>query len=447
MSWYTELKIGKHDWSWYKTLPAEVPILFLKRHKMERGLCSKGGSSTAQGKRGFVGFYSTVAGVKHTLDSLGLTRKFFESLYHEYRDSVAGEALSNLDDAKRTLGYFKKRGKMPKGPGLRLKDVQRWKRQIEIGNASSDFGAAVALINELGPYEWKLANTDATAILPVFRYDIYDIPRLSFSAKTIKNMIPASLLGSFIENANRHLPEIGFLMEVRVVLESYKASTSVRLDLSEWQEETGWDINEVLSYAIETLSEKVNAYQRTFDAILGGQETIRLEIARKSLHDKWERASQSKLSNYEKGHRLELFLATIIEAVRGLQIVRKNVRTETQELDLVVKNVVRGIFWQSLNSPFILIECKNWSQPVGTSEARVFESKLRQAGPRFGLGIFVATNGVTGPFSQHLASIRREGITAVVITNNDIGDLLSSTNVKVAEWLEELITNQVTLGS
>jgi hypothetical protein len=58
-------------------------------------------------------------------------------------------------------------------------------------------------------------------------------------------------------------------------------------------------------------------------------------------------------------------------------------------------------FWNDLDLrgfPFLprilLVECKNWSRPVGSEEVSWFDRKLESRGLEF--GILVATNGITG---------------------------------------------------
>jgi hypothetical protein len=126
--------------------------------------------------------------------------------------------------------------------------------------------------------------------------------------------------------------------------------------------------------------------------------------------------------------------------------VGKTIRTEAEELDLILKNDISGTFWSSLNSPFIYVECKNWATPVGIPEARIFESKMRQNGPYCRIGIFVALNGTTKPFREHISAIKRDGIGVAIITRDDFQKLLRSPDFDTTQWLEDILTRYLSHG-
>jgi hypothetical protein len=127
-------------------------------------------------------------------------------------------------------------------------------------------------------------------------------------------------------------------------------------------------------------------------------------------------------------------------------VLSKNLLTETQELDLVLKNTSNNDFMRSLNTPFILVECKNWSSPVGVAEARVFESKYREAGKKVNLGIFIALNGVTKPFKRHLNNLIRDDVNLIVIDDEKINNYLYSEKLDIGIWLEKIISKQFILN-
>ena len=120
-------------------------------------------------------------------------------------------------------------------------------------------------------------------------------------------------------------------------------------------------------------------------------------------------------------------------------------RNHKDAFDLIIKNNISSPFIQSINSPIFLVECKNWTNPVGVEEARVFESKIRELGKRANLGIFVALNGVTPPFKKHINNLKRENYTILVITNREIEELTTSYNLDANEWIESIISNQMIL--
>jgi hypothetical protein len=96
-----------------------------------------------------------------------------------------------------------------------------------------------------------------------------------------------------------------------------------------------------------------------------------------------------------KGKALEDMVCYLFSQVPGVAITRRNILNafDTEEIDVALWNdghVTGFYFLQNL----ILVECKNWSKPVGSEEVNWFDTKLRSRGLDF--GILVATNGITG---------------------------------------------------
>src|SRR5437762_7388870 len=104
---------------------------------------------------------------------------------------------------------------------------------------------------------------------------------------------------------------------------------------------------------------------------------------------------ENTLTHYHKGKTLEDFICFLFEAVPGITAKRnkKNV-FETEEVDIFLWNEFSpGGLPSPAFPPWILIECKNWSQKVSSSEVSWFDTKLRDRG--LSLGILVATQGIT----------------------------------------------------
>lgn len=81
--------------------------------------------------------------------------------------------------------------------------------------------------------------------------------------------------------------------------------------------------------------------------------------------------------------------------IPGVTVVAQNAVDvfECQELDVVLQNdaLPNGLMGFD---PEILVECKNWTDPVGSAEVAWFDTKLRCRGLRHGL--LVSMNGITG---------------------------------------------------
>jgi len=108
------------------------------------------------------------------------------------------------------------------------------------------------------------------------------------------------------------------------------------------------------------------------------------------IQEKWKETLTIDDSN-KKGKALEELLVLIFSTVEGF-VPSHRVKTETEEIDVSVRNESKDSFWLKF-TPFILVECKNWSTDCGKDEVVSFRSKLVN---RFGLsrlGFLVSING------------------------------------------------------
>jgi branched-chain amino acid aminotransferase len=139
-------------------------------------------------------------------------------------------------------------------------------------------------------------------------------------------------------------------------------------------------------------------------------------------------ACLSAETNDEKKRTLETLGAMLVEMIEGLKVVDMNVITKTEEIDILVKNESRDPFWQRFSTPF-LVECKNWSKPVGASEIRDFDGKKKEIHFR----IMIAINGITGKNEREDArgvvrDALKEGRIVIVLDKKDLEDIAKGTS-------------------
>ena len=159
----------------------------------------------------------------------------------------------------------------------------------------------------------------------------------------------------------------------------------------------------------------------------------------------------STATNYHKGKALEDLICFLFEAVPGITMIRRNKKNifETEEVDVLLWN---DFFPDGLPSPafpsHILVECKNWSEKVGSIEVNWIDSKLRHKG--LSLGILVATHGITGD-PQRLTDAHFIVATAlfehrkiVLITREDMEGITSGSDLVrlLKEKVSDLILTQ-----
>jgi hypothetical protein len=128
-----------------------------------------------------------------------------------------------------------------------------------------------------------------------------------------------------------------------------------------------------------------------------------------------------------KGATFELLCKYLFELLDGVEIAEHDIRMASEEIDLVLWNAqLEEVLkpWENV----ILVECKNWSEPVGAALLDNFLAKLRRRTLK--TGIFIAANGVTGHFISGdgnepgaagvLRSALQEGIRVIVLQMSDL---------------------------
>lgn len=134
-------------------------------------------------------------------------------------------------------------------------------------------------------------------------------------------------------------------------------------------------------------------------------------------------------TNDEKGKSLELLAKFLFDSVPSLSCKYLNLFTRSSEIDLVVEyNKEKGVLYPFHETGrYCLVECKNWSKPVGVSPVRDFIGKLDKC--KIPLGIIFSKNGVTGVDSgvDALREIQshydRNGVYLLVFSLDDVKDI------------------------
>jgi len=155
-----------------------------------------------------------------------------------------------------------------------------------------------------------------------------------------------------------------------------------------------------------------------------------LQVAIKKLLNA---ADRSKTSD-ARGKAFEDLACLIFGSIPGVSVIYRNSLNalESEEIDIVLRNRQhpKGL---DIFDPFLLIECKNWSKPVGSSEITIFANKLRNRGLDF--GILIAANGITGDpddgnrAHQQIAFALKDKIRLIVITRADIEKIRSGSDL------------------
>jgi Restriction endonuclease len=147
-------------------------------------------------------------------------------------------------------------------------------------------------------------------------------------------------------------------------------------------------------------------------------------------------------SNQEKGRIFEDLVAYVFEEIPGISVTARNELSafEDEEIDIAFWNDAHPDGLRQFD-PIILVECKNWSTPVGSRDVAWFLEKLRTRGRPF--GVLVAAHGITGgPDSTAARQVLRDALKEqreiVVLTREEIAafthtdDVVASLKLKRA---------------
>jgi Restriction endonuclease len=136
-------------------------------------------------------------------------------------------------------------------------------------------------------------------------------------------------------------------------------------------------------------------------------------------------AGQRSSTTAKQGRALEDLICYVLGQVPGVSITHRNELNvfQTEEIDVAIWNDCSpdGLFFLP---NIVLIECKNWSNRVGSAELSWFDAKLRNRGLAF--GILVSTLGITGETADitaaHsvVAAALRESRRLIIITTDEL---------------------------
>lgn len=145
-----------------------------------------------------------------------------------------------------------------------------------------------------------------------------------------------------------------------------------------------------------------------------------------------DRVESEKDSNI-KGRLLEELTHKFFSFVDGFEIIER-LKTETEEIDLVILNKSTIPIWQK-ESSLILVECKNWSSKCGKNELVVFKEKIANRKGRAKIGFFVSWNGFAETFTKEDLRSSQGDILIVPVTGKNVVEAInSSIEEHIEKW-------------
>ena len=138
---------------------------------------------------------------------------------------------------------------------------------------------------------------------------------------------------------------------------------------------------------------------------------------------------------FEKGRKLEEVIAYVFGKVPGVKFYKSNIinNAGSEEVDVAFFNGKQRGGLPFLEY-FLLVECKNWSSPVGAIHVRKFATKLKHRACPY--GVLVAANGITGIMQDRTAAhdairmaLAVEDISIIVVTRNELEAWIDTSEV------------------
>lgn len=152
------------------------------------------------------------------------------------------------------------------------------------------------------------------------------------------------------------------------------------------------------------------------------------EIDLKEFEDALE-AMDNADSSQDRGDAFEEFAGVLMESMPFIRVRERNLRSRTNELDLVVEytGADETKSFDKVSSDF-LIECKNWSDPVGSDAIGNFLQKKDKL--RVDFGIMFTRKGITGDeqtngYGQIRDALIKDDNVILVIDNEDLESILN----------------------
>jgi predicted Mrr-cat superfamily restriction endonuclease len=144
----------------------------------------------------------------------------------------------------------------------------------------------------------------------------------------------------------------------------------------------------------------------------------------------------------KRGKLFELFVQKLFSLEFGLHIVKPNLKTVNEEIDILIQNKITSPHWLKYGSPYIFVECKNHEKPIESKDIREFVTKIRNHPGHCTLGFFFSTSGFTKGCFQELVGIRNLPISLALIDGSMIDNFFKN-RLELKEFLEEQIPNSI----
>jgi hypothetical protein len=434
MGHYSNLIIGKQEFSWKYDIPSYLSFLFEETDLF----CSE---VTGEYEYRKIGFKTNCKKALIKLDKLGFDWKMITEIYSFFYDEIKDSVYESIHEE--LSEKFDKLSQKALEQKLKLFESKfpHFTRKQELQDFVNFLLPLMAV--STGTKSMKVASIDGKTYRLTKDKNISNFneflnePGDFFFRKALLLPPWIQIIGNLFEpDLMAEFSEIIFVVKIKLFLEASDPDSLVELQLDDMIESE----DEISDFHIESANRligKIQLYNKFFSSIMNEEKLIKAAYFKKELLLLLDKIPLIK-SSAEKGRALENLMEIVFSSISGLEVIEKRVITQDEEIDLHIKNSVVGTFWTSLTSPSFFAECKNWSGKVGAAEVRDFEMKIINHIKLVKVGFFISFNGFTKEVDNALRRASREDHHIVLIDSDDLFELALSKKTTI-EWLEKLI--------
>ncbi len=190
------------------------------------------------------------------------------------------------------------------------------------------------------------------------------------------------------------------------------------------------------------LSEVIKHVERAFSELSTVENVLKKykkkEVGYPEIKRIWEEAKGATDPD-RKGKLFEKLFVRLLQIDGNFIVCEHNVKTKSEEIDIVIQSNVSSPFWSGVMSPLILLECKNWKDKVGAKEVRDFAGKIENR-PKLlcRIGFLVALSGFTSDAEDELLGYRARDFVLATVTGGQVKAL-----IKKKELISDLLQKEL----
>ncbi len=425
MGHYSTLRLGEFQFQWKSYMPPIAMLLFSPDEYLFE--LEKESEDDFQ----FVskcGYYTTAKKSKLRYESIGYNINLISKFYEMLQEDI--EALTDFYIDKSPLNDNVKSIDLTIQKSIELfVQLLHHSVNIDFENSRTEFifdsilyNLPVLSLREITTYKDEIIKFDIT---------LFDYEKLQEYLQKNTNELPRGLINvlcAFEDEFRFEYDDVLLLITLFCSLHAIGDNTDIWFDYGDLLYGQCEDFYEDHYNSLyKKIVDKINIQNIFFNQIKDNSNEILNNYSYNKLQVIWNDIKSNDYSSQEKGQLFEEFVVMLLKLDSSVVIESKNFKVRDEEIDILFSYNFGTNFWNSFNSPCILIECKNWTNKVGVSELRNFEVKIRNHKNFAKIGFFVSANEFCDDsIKDYLKRLGRDEFVIAPINGKDISELLEN---------------------